>query len=197
MFGAMAAFKFAPKVTELLQSFLSEPNPLMFIAGIVLTFLGTMMVIRMFAKGLEGILKTANINIINQIFGGGLLAGLMILVCSVGIWFADKSHIIDISTKQESFTYPYLEPFPGIVWEFGNKLKPTFYEFWDHSLDMMDRIEDMAVKREESNPSVYDIPDDDDRAKKPMDNKPRRRICLLYTSPSPRDQRGSRMPSSA
>ena len=24
-----------------------------------------------------------------------------------------------------------------------------------------------------------------------------RRICLLYTSPSPRDQRGSRMPSSA
>ena len=25
----------------------------------------------------------------------------------------------------------------------------------------------------------------------------RRRLCLLYTSPSPRDQRGSRMPSSA
>ena len=25
----------------------------------------------------------------------------------------------------------------------------------------------------------------------------RQRICLLYTSPSPRDQRGSRMPSSA
>ena len=25
----------------------------------------------------------------------------------------------------------------------------------------------------------------------------KRRICLLYTSPSPRDQRGSRMPSSA
>ena len=26
---------------------------------------------------------------------------------------------------------------------------------------------------------------------------PQTRICLLYTSPSPRDQRGSRMPSSA
>ena len=25
----------------------------------------------------------------------------------------------------------------------------------------------------------------------------RKNICLLYTSPSPRDQRGSRMPSSA
>ena len=28
-------------------------------------------------------------------------------------------------------------------------------------------------------------------------SKPRFEICLLYTSPSPRDQRGSRMPSSA
>ena len=30
---------------------------------------------------------------------------------------------------------------------------------------------------------------------KKIDNQPR--SCLLYTSPSPRDQRGSRMPSSA
>ena len=28
-------------------------------------------------------------------------------------------------------------------------------------------------------------------------NKIKRNTCLLYTSPSPRDQRGSRMPSSA
>ena len=32
-----------------------------------------------------------------------------------------------------------------------------------------------------------------DGAKNPQN----RQICLLYTSPSPRDQRGSRMPSSA
>ena len=33
---------------------------------------------------------------------------------------------------------------------------------------------------------------------KPIQSHPRRvRTCLLYTSPSPRDQRGSRMPSSA
>ena len=34
---------------------------------------------------------------------------------------------------------------------------------------------------------------------KPSDEKreARKKACLLYTSPSPRDQRGSRMPSSA
>ena len=31
----------------------------------------------------------------------------------------------------------------------------------------------------------------------PYANKKKRNNCLLYTSPSPRDQRGSRMPSSA
>ena len=29
------------------------------------------------------------------------------------------------------------------------------------------------------------------------ENQPEDHVCLLYTSPSPRDQRGSRMPSSA
>ena len=39
---------------------------------------------------------------------------------------------------------------------------------------------------------VLDDDDDDDGEDSEEDND-----CLLYTSPSPRDQRGSRMPSSA
>ena len=35
--------------------------------------------------------------------------------------------------------------------------------------------------------------DDDEKPEYP----PLKKVCLLYTSPSPRDQRGSRMPSSA
>ena len=38
---------------------------------------------------------------------------------------------------------------------------------------------------------------DADEEGEPVDQKEYRSICLLYTSPSPRDQRGSRMPSSA
>lgn len=176
IFGVLAAFKFAPKMTEVLQTTLNNQTPLMFIAGFVLTFVVVMLIIRMFAKGLEGILKSARINVINQVFGGALLSGLMILVFSIMVWFGDQSHIIDQSTKKESISYPYLEPFPTIVWSFGKQLKPAFQEFWAHSLDVLDKIEDMSVKRTESNPSVYDIPDDND--KKPQqaqNNKPKRR----------------------
>ena len=38
---------------------------------------------------------------------------------------------------------------------------------------------------------------EDDGHVEPMNEEDNNRICLLYTSPSPRDQRGSRMPSSA
>ena len=39
--------------------------------------------------------------------------------------------------------------------------------------------------------------DDPERMQERADLEQRERTCLLYTSPSPRDQRGSRMPSSA
>ena len=39
--------------------------------------------------------------------------------------------------------------------------------------------------------------DDDKELKVKVSQREIDKICLLYTSPSPRDQRGSRMPSSA
>ena len=45
------------------------------------------------------------------------------------------------------------------------------------------RIEDFRVEEVSRTPA--------------LDKKGRFTVCLLYTSPSPRDQRGSRMPSSA
>ena len=58
--------------------------------------------------------------------------------------------------------------------------------------------EDVAVKKEETETTI-----DTTEATKLAEDRLRQRMiqktmdCLLYTSPSPRDQRGSRMPSSA
>ena len=111
--GLMAAFKFAPATTEFLRSAFNSDNPLMFIAGFLLSFVIVMVIIRFIANSLEGILKTININFINQIAGGGLMAGLFILLYSVLLWFANEGRMIDMQTKKESITYQYLEPVPG------------------------------------------------------------------------------------
>ena len=153
LFGLMAAFKFGPYMTQFLETAFNNDHPLMFIAGFLLAFVLTMFLIRLFARGLEGLLERANINIVNQVAGGLLLSGLMILLYSVILWFGDKSHLIDDATKRQSLTYVYLEEFPQEVWKLGRVIKPVFEDFWEHSVEFMDDLEELSndgVERSES-----------------------------------------------
>jgi membrane protein required for colicin V production len=162
MFGLMAAFKFAPAMTDFLESAFSNNNPLMLIAGFLLSFVLTMVIIRMIARGLEGMLKTANINIINQLAGGVLLSGVLILLYSVILWFGNQATLINNDAKANSKTYVYLEKFPAQAKGIAYKIQPVFQEFWNHSLDMMDRLEEMKPVQEETEPNIYDIPEDEE-----------------------------------
>ena len=158
--GLMAALKFAPAMTNFLESAFNTKNPLMFIAGFLLSFVLTIILIRMLARGLEGVLQTANVNIINQLLGGALLAGFMILVYSMLLSFGDKAQMIDEDTKYKSITYEYLEKYPDIIWSLGKSLQPVFDDFWKASAEFMDKING-AVERSESE-ELFDIPEDDE-----------------------------------
>ena len=66
--------------------------------------------------------------------------------------------------------------------------------------------EEVAVKEEEETAAAdtneeeekeKEVAEEPERPRKKIILKKRSERCLLYTSPSPRDQRGSRMPSSA
>lgn len=161
VFGLMIAFRFGPDITVLLERTVSD-NALMFIAGFLLTFVLTMVGIRLFANFLEGALESANINFINQIIGGFFMAGLIVLVYSMLLWFGDRSRLIEDATKAESISYAYLEQYPEQVWKWSGKARPVIEDFWDHSLEFMDRLDKAKVEREESDPYIYDIPDDED-----------------------------------
>ncbi len=161
LFGLMAAFKFAPATTDFLEKVFSSNNPLMFLAGFLLSFVVVMVIIRTIARGLEGLLKTANINFINQLAGGVLLGGILVLLLSVLIWFGDQAHLIDSKTKLTSKTYPYLETFPAEAKGIAYRFKPMFEEFWNASLDMMDRLEEMSIEQTE-NSDIYDYPEEEE-----------------------------------
>lgn len=161
-FGIMAAAKFGPAMTEFLQSIFNYHNPLMFVAGLMLSFILTMALIRLLANGLEGILETANINFINQVMGGVVLAGVLVAIFSLLVMFGDRAHIIDNRTKAESRTYPLLETMPDRLLQLGSVIRPIFSDFWDYSVDFMDRLE---MKQEEYN-NIFDADegeDDEDR----------------------------------
>lgn len=159
--GLIAAFKFSPSMTNMLESTFSK-NPMMFIAGFLLSFVLTMLIIRLFARGLEGILQTVHINVVNQAAGGIFMAGIMVLFYSLILWFADKSNIVTETTKQESMTYSYLEKYPTYVWKAGQKLRPVFTDFWEHTVEFLDQLDKNGVQKTETNPTFYDIEDNND-----------------------------------
>ncbi|MEM9823979.1 MAG: CvpA family protein [Bacteroidota bacterium] len=160
IFGLMAAFRFADPMNEFLKHSFGSDNPLMFAAGFALSFVITMFLIRTIARGLEGILKTANINIINQFAGGLLVSVFMVLVYSVLLWFADQTRLVNREVKDQSRTYVYVKEFPAQVKQVGLKIQPIVVQFWHQSLDMMDRMEEMSIERTEQG-NVYDIPDEE------------------------------------
>lgn len=162
VFGLIMAVRFGPQVTNLLERTLSD-NPLMFIAGFLLTFVGVMMIIRLLANFLEGALQTAHINFVNQFIGGLVTAAFFTLLLSGLLWFSDKAQLISEDTKGDSSTYKYLERYPEVVWSWGGKLKPVLVDFWDHSIEFMNKLDKMSVEREESDPNIYDLPDDEPR----------------------------------
>ncbi len=160
IFGFTAAVKFAPSMTKFLESLLSYENPLMFIAGFLLSFVVTMLGIRWIASLLENALEAANINLINRVLGGGLLAGIMILAYSMLLQFYDASGGINNYDKQQSITYQYLEQYPAQVQKGFQLLKPTFQEFWAYSRDFLNGLQEIGsetLDQTESSREIRDI----------------------------------------
>ncbi len=167
VFGLMAAFKFAPAATRFLETAFHSDSPLTFVAGFLLAFVLTMIIIRTAAKFFEKTLQAANINVINQFAGGVLLASLYTLVYSLLLWFGDKSHIVTPENSKGSMTYEHLKIFPSKMRNVYEFVKPGFQDFWHESVRFIDRMEEKSMEKTESQPTIFDIPDEEKPEKKP------------------------------
>ena len=45
-----------------------------------------------------------------------------------------------------------------------SKVTPLFRQFWNNTMDMIDKVKTKSIEKSETNPNVYDLPDkaDDD-----------------------------------
>ncbi|MEL6275624.1 MAG: CvpA family protein [Bacteroidota bacterium] len=158
MFGLLAAMKFGPVMGDLIGDIfpsLGKGSAMLFLAGVVVTFVLTLILFRLLARGLTGILQSVNVNFINQILGGVLSAFFFIFVFSGLVLFADRSHLIEEDAKAQSITYPILEPLPQFVWDRGQALWPVFQDFYDQAANAMDRLRD-NVDQDESD-TIFDV----------------------------------------
>ncbi|MBK7478007.1 MAG: CvpA family protein [Haliscomenobacter sp.] len=159
--GIIAALRFSPAVTDFLKQMFNETSPLMFVAGLILTFALTMMFLKLLGRGFEGLLEAANINVINQTLGGAFMASVLILIYSGILWFVLQASFRNLDeVTADSQTYPFLKEYPEQVWKVAGKMKPLVQDFWDYTIDIMDEVQTMTEKSE-GDTQVYDIPEEE------------------------------------
>lgn len=150
--GLMAALRFSPATTNFLKDTFNEDSPLMFLAGFLLTLVMTMLFLRLVGRGIETLLESVNINIINQMLGGAFSAAVGVLFYSALLWFVLNSSVRDVaSATADSQTYPYLKDYPKTVWNTLTEMQPIITDFWEYSKSVMDDVENLTEKVESEN----------------------------------------------
>ncbi len=151
MIGFVAALKFTPLVKVIIaKAFTTEGALVPFIAFII-TFLFTMMAIRLFAALLESIVDAADLEMLNKFMGGILFTTLGILVYSGILIFFDKARLLTPEAINASAFYPYLEVFPTKISEIASRLFPFLDAMWNTTIDTMDNARDVLEPIDSSN----------------------------------------------
>ncbi|MDX1911757.1 MAG: CvpA family protein [Saprospiraceae bacterium] len=180
VFGFVLAFKMAPTMTKLLQSMFHSDNPTIFLGAFFVNLLIIMILVRQTARAIEGALRMAYLGIINQVAGGVAMGWFLVVVYSVLVWFGVKVHFINELTRQDSRTYPFLEPLPGKAKEFAIGMKPMALDVWDSWDKWTDDLNEYGFERSEGKDKKYLPPEDtkaieDDPApstRQPAPNRP-------------------------
>ncbi|HEB61642.1 MAG TPA: CvpA family protein [Bacteroidetes bacterium] len=150
LIGVLAAVKLSPFTIALLEKIINIHPGLTFVLGFALTFIVILIVIRFIGKKLEDILKFAQINFLNKILGGGIMAILLIVFYSYALWGIDTLQLLSDNNKDSSVSYGYLEALPSKTDETIAKFRPYFEEFWNKMIDTFDQIKEYEKPEKES-----------------------------------------------
>lgn len=140
MVGVLAALKLSPFMIELLQKIFHFHPGFTFILGFALTFILVLIVIRFVGKKLEDLLKVAQINFINKMLGGGIMAILFLVFYSYTLWGVDSLNLLSNKGKDSSMSYDYLTTLPSKTKDTVAKFKPYFDTFWNKLEDTFENI---------------------------------------------------------
>ncbi len=137
--GILVMAHFYEQVTELLKDLFNYHNSMMMFAGMFVTFFVTMLILRLIGKQIENILKTANINFINQFLGGIVMAGLFTVVFSVIVWFLVEARVLNDNTA-DSKTYPFLKEVPGKARVAWTRVSPAVTDLWHNMAQAVEQV---------------------------------------------------------
>lgn len=148
--GLLIMAHFYETVTEILKDITGYRDSWMMFIGMIVTFLVTMLFLRLIGTQIENIFKAANINFINQIVGGVVMSVLFTVIYSFILNFLVQAQLLKDATA-DSKTYPVLVEVSERAQTTWSSVSPKVKELWH----------DMAVALDEMSESTENINIDD------------------------------------
>jgi len=124
--GLAAALKLSAVVAEYLRSHTNISQqwlPVIAFAGV---FLLVILLVRLGAKALEGVLQLAMLGWLNKLAGIFFYLLLYFFIFSIILFYATQLHLIKPQTIQTSATYPIIYPIAPIVMDGFGDVLPLF-----------------------------------------------------------------------
>lgn len=149
--GLLAAIKLTPFVASLLEPALKASSIILSILAFVLTFISVMLLIRLAAKFIEGLVDAADLEMLNKFIGGILFSSLGILVYSGLLIFLKKAEFITPQAIDVSAFFPYLEVFPSKIKMIASNIFPFLNSLWSSTVDGMDTAKEVLENTDTSN----------------------------------------------
>ncbi len=138
--GAVIALKFSPALTPHLQQVVNVGAFAPWIS-LILVFFVVLFILRFIGKQMEGVLKSANLNIINQLAGGALLGFVVAFLMGGLIVFLSNQNILTADYTEKSTLYSHLVAVNRDGGWVIDGLKDLFTEFWSQFSSAVDSVD--------------------------------------------------------
>ncbi|MEL6388841.1 MAG: CvpA family protein [Bacteroidota bacterium] len=140
LIGAVIALKFSPYLIDYIQKVVHINPAFEFILGFLLLFFGVIFLLRFIGDRMEGLLKAAKVNFLNQLAGGALLGGVFAILIGMGFLMLTNLGILNSSYAAESTLYDTLIRFSQESDWLLNAFKKLFADFWEKFMSTIDSV---------------------------------------------------------
>jgi membrane protein required for colicin V production len=124
--GLAAALKLSAAVAVYLQNNVAVPGKWLPFVSFALVFIAVVILVNWAGKFIEKSFEMAFLGIANKLAGAVLYVVLYIIIFSVFLFYAEKIHLFQAATFQQSASYPYIKPWGPLVIDNFGRLIPFF-----------------------------------------------------------------------
>lgn len=108
--GLAAAMKLSAVAADYIGQNVSVSERWLPILAFAAVFLIVVLLVRLGAKALEGVVELATLGWLNRLGGVALFALLYLVIFSVLLFYADRLQLINPETREASVSFPLLQP---------------------------------------------------------------------------------------